>query len=444
MCKTGMPGKAIIGLAGLATCLMAGSVRAAEVAVAAAPGSLQQQLEIQQQQIHEQAEQLQLYHRALLQQQGQLDELKDLLENQADLVPARSQPAVYAIPAPDLSPYQNAAQSDSVQNAQGDESSSGTSLTDDQGDPDRPPEVPILSDKGGVLLRQGEIVIEPSFEYTNTQLAQTEIVGFAVLPAILIGSFGIEEVDRESITSTLTTRVGITDRLEGEVKVPGVYRKDRATDTSLSGGVSGDVDTNTLHGFGLGDIEAGLHYQINDGQENWPFFVGNLRYKSTTGLSPFDVDVDADGEPEELPTGTGFHAAEASVTIIKPTDPAVIFGNVGYTYNFERSISSVGDVDPGDVIKGSLGVGFALNEAISLSMAYDHNWVRPTEVDGNETGDSLQIGRMLFGGSYRLNDMISFNVTFGVGVTDDAPDITAGVRVPIRFNVDDLFMPSTE
>jgi len=36
-------------------------------------------------------------------------------------------------------------------------------------------------------------------------------------------------------------------------------------------------------------VEVGAHYQINHGQDGWPYFIGNLRYKSNTGKGPFEV-----------------------------------------------------------------------------------------------------------------------------------------------------------
>src|SRR3546814_3241619 len=61
--------------------------------------------------------------------------------------------------------------------------------------------------------------------------------------------------------------------------------------------------------------ELALHYQINSGLDDWPIFIGNLRYKSPSGEGPFDVDRDANGLESELATGSGFHGIEPSVTI---------------------------------------------------------------------------------------------------------------------------------
>jgi hypothetical protein len=50
-----------------------------------------------------------------------------------------------------------------------------------------------------------------------------------------------------------------------------------------------------------------------------------------------------------------------------------------------------------------------------------------------DTNSSFHIGRMLFGGSYRLSDLTTINLNFAVGVTEQAPDIQTELRVPITF-----------
>lgn len=164
-----------------------------------------------------------------------------------------------------------------------------------------------------------------------------------------------------------------------------------------------------------------------------PFFVANLRAKSNTGTSPFDVDTDASGNPTELPTGTGFWSVQPSITAIMPSDPAVIFANINYTWNINRDVDGFGDIEPGDMFGGSLGIGFALNEKLSISMAYDHVYVLETTQNGVDTNSSFHVGRMLFGGSYRFSDRAAVNLNFAVGVTEQSPDIQTELRVPITF-----------
>ncbi|MBT2134460.1 hypothetical protein KK137_08960 [Croceibacterium sp. LX-88] len=59
----------------------------------------------------------------------------------------------------------------------------------------------------------------------------------------------------------------------------------------------------------------------------------------------------------------------------------------------------------------------------------------PTVGDPIETRTrDLQIGRFLFGVSYRLNERTMINWTVEMGVTDDASDLRTSLRIPFNFN----------
>jgi hypothetical protein len=298
------------------------------------------------------------------------------------------------------------------------------------------PELAAAPEQGGVLLPRGTAVVEPSIEFSLSQVNRVEVAGFTVLPAILIGSFEVSEAERKSVTSAVTLRYGVTDRLEIEGRVPFVYRDDRQTARPI-GESSTEAETTSVDGAGLGDVELAAHYQINDGGSGWPYLVGNLRVKSTTGVDPFEVSRDDNGIETELPTGTGFWGIQPSLTAIWPSDPAVFYANLGYTWNLERDVGGqFGEIDPGDVYQVNAGVGLALNERASISLGYDHQVITETIQNGQEVEDGLvHVGRLLLGSSYRFSDRVSLNFQLGVGVTEEAPDMTATVRVPITFDL---------
>ena len=301
-----------------------------------------------------------------------------------------------------------------------------------------PPEVSVISERGGVLTPRGTFVLEPSLEYTKASSNRLNFRGISIVEGFLIGAIDAVDADRDSVTAALSARYGITDRLEVELKVPYLRRDDRVETTTGAGTVENNITSS-----GLGDIEAAAHYQINDGANGWPFFVANLRYKSNTGDGPFDVTRDGSGIPTELATGSGFHSVEPSITALYPTDPAVLFANVSYLYTLEDSVDTtvgaqfIEDVDPGDSVGFSFGVGFALNEELSLSLGYQHDFVFETETEiqglGTDKSDEFSVGSFLVGGSFRVNDRVGINLTTQFGATDDAPDVQVVLRVPIRF-----------
>jgi hypothetical protein len=305
------------------------------------------------------------------------------------------------------------------------------------------PEVQAIPELGGVLTPKGTLVLEPSIQYSHSQVNRFTFVGVEILDTFLIGLLEAQDADRDLYQAAVTARYGITDRLEVELKLPYIYRDDRIS--FIIPQVDPDAQlTQDVDGDGIGDIEFGLHYQINSGLEDWPIFIGNLRYKSTTGKGPFDVDRGANGLETELATGSGFHAIEPSVTILYPNDPVVFFGNFGYLFHLPDDVDktfndqTIGEVDPGDAFRMSLGMAYSINERSSFTLGYKHDFIgeTTTEVNGVElSSSSLSVGSLLLGYSYQINDYTSANLNFELGVTDDAPDVLMTLRVPFVLDL---------
>ena len=404
----------------------------------AKPSASLQQLQVL---IEQHRKQIEAQERAIADQRRRLQ----ALENQifaADQMP-HAQPAVYQ-PLSGLSGSapQGNGQYVAQEGTAGTAQSTGTDQLAAADDKTRAPEVVVLSERGGVLTPKGMLVIEPTVDYSKSTSNRLNFRGISIVDGFLIGVIEASDADRDTITSQITGRFGVTNRLEVEVSIPHVYRSDRTT--SLVGGSGGSTVTNSTSGDGLGDIEVAAHYQINNGTNDWPFFIANLRYKSTTGTGPFDISRDGSGIPTELATGSGFHGIEPSLTMIYPTDPAVLFANIGYLVNLPSNVDTtvgsalIGDVDPGDSIGVSFGVGFAMNEKLSLNLGYQHDFVLETTTETNGVdvkSETLSVGSFLFGGSYRLTDAVALNLTVQIGATQDAPDSRIIFRVPVRFNV---------
>lgn len=308
------------------------------------------------------------------------------------------------------------------------------------------PQVQAIPELGGVLTPKGHWIVEPSLQYSNSQVNRLTFLGVEIIESFLIGILEAQDVDRDLYSAAVTARYGLTNRLELEGKLPYVWRDDsfRATIPDVTNGAEINRD---LSGDGLGDIELSVHYQMNRGAGGWPFLVGNLRYKSATGDGPFDVARDADGIETELATGSGFHAVEPSITALFPTDPAVLFGNLGYLFALEedvdRSFTSSGNdpqtvqtFDPGDAVRMSFGMAYAMNAAASFTLGYKHDFIQKTETVINDvtlSSASLDVGALLLGFSYRLNERANMNVNLELGMTADAPDVSMTLRTPFAF-----------
>lgn len=299
---------------------------------------------------------------------------------------------------------------------------------------EKPPEIATVIEEGGVLLQKGTMVVTPAVEYTHSSATRVSIEGFSIIPAVNIGLFDISRVSRSTLTPSVSVRYGITNRFEIEGKIPYVYRQDD-TSTRPIGVANAPETLTTVDGSGLGDIEIGAHYQINNGEKGWPFFIANLRVKSATGTSPFEVPVVA-GVQTELPTGSGFYAIQPSVTMIYPSDPVVYYSNFGYLYNMPERFPIYGKIEPGAGISGSFGMSMSINEKASFSVGYGHTTVLKTIQNGGTIPNSpvLQVGTLDFGYSYNLRPKTNLNFTVSAGITEDAPDVRLIFRVPMTFD----------
>ncbi|MFO0389532.1 MAG: transporter [Alphaproteobacteria bacterium] len=307
--------------------------------------------------------------------------------------------------------------------------------TDRKQSTEKPPEIAAVIEEGGVLLQKGKLVVTPAVEYTHSTSTRVSISGFSIIPALNIGAFDISKVKRDILSPSVGLRYGVTNRFEVDARVPYVYRSD-ATSTRQLGVPNPPETLTTVDGADLGDIEVGAHYQINDGQDGWPYFVGNMRFKTITGTGPFEVPV-VNGVQTELPTGSGFYAFQPSVTAIFPSDPLVYYSNVGYLHSLGRSFPTYGKVEPGDSISASFGSSLSLNEKSSISLGYSHSTVLKTKINDANIANStiLQVGSLDLGYSYLLNDTTNLNFTLSAGLTDDAPDIRLIFRTPMTFDI---------
>lgn len=326
----------------------------------------------------------------------------------------------------------------------------------------RPPEVAQIFDQPGVLTPKGSFVLEPALQFGYSSSNRVALVGYTIIPAILVGLIDVRQVKTTTGTVALTGRYGLTNRLEVEARVPYVYTSSDTVSREIFTGSAVDKVFNAS-GDGIGDVEATARLQLNQGGPDKPFYVGWLRYKSSTGKDPFEVVTDCvtrcvanatgTGLPLELPTGSGFKAIQPGVTWLYPSDPVVFFGSFSYLHNFKRSNvfrtvltgapeefpqtvgEPIGDVEAGDIWGFNVGMGLALNEKAAISIGYDTSFVGKTQQNGEDAPGAVRVtlGTLLLGASYRFNDDYSLNIALGVGVTRDTPDVTLTARVPITF-----------
>lgn len=320
-------------------------------------------------------------------------------------------------------------------------------------DVDRPIELAVLDSTGSVVTRRGQLLFEGQIDYTRADRNRAVFRGIELIESVLVGVFDINESRQDIITASASLRYGLTDRLEVGVRVPGIYRSDTSILAPIPGSTPDDnaatID-NSVKGRGIGDVELTARYQIIDGGSASPYVIANLQGVIPTGKDAFSIARDELGRASSAATGGGFYAVAPSLTAILPSDPVVLFGTLGYTFNFARDVDTrippilIDYVDPGDSISASAGIGIAFNQRTTLNLGYAHSWAfgtrtrtrliepSPSWPGTRETvSRDLQIGRLLLGVTYRVSDRTSINWSVEVGSTEDAADIRTSLRIPV-------------
>lgn len=319
---------------------------------------------------------------------------------------------------------------------------------------DQPPRIAQIFDEPSALTPPGKVVVEPSLQMAYSSSDRVALVGYTIIPALLIGLIDVREVKTTTLTGTVAVRYGLARRWELEARVPYVYSTSDTVSREIFTGTATD-NAFSSHGHGVGDVELTARYQISAGGVDKPFTIGWLRLKTRTGKDPFEVTTDCvtrcvsnttgTGLPLQQPTGSGFYALQPGLTWLYPTDPAVFFGSISYLHNFERKDVSLnlvdgsqqflGNVKAGDIIGFNFGMGLALNEKASFSIGYDQSIIGPTKQNGERVPGSVRtiLGTLLVGYSYRISPKMTLNLSVGAGLTRDTPDLTVTLRLPIQF-----------
>lgn len=310
-----------------------------------------------------------------------------------------------------------------------------------------------LSTTGGVLTPKGQVQISPTLGFDYTSQNQLGVNGFQIIPGITFGNVFVNRVEQNVVTAGATIRVGVTDRLELNARIPYVYNSTSTTSLIPVGANATQLSTGATNN-NIGDVQVGASYQLNAGLEGWPIFIANATFKTVTGTSPYEVPIFTINDPNgqflrgiarRAPTGTGFYSIAPSLTVIYPTAPGTLFANLLYTNTLSRRVSLRStdggpsiplDLTPGQSVGLTLGVGFALNDRASLSLSYQQQYVFSSEQNGQDIrGSSYSFGSFNFGIGYELSERTRINANIGIGVGPNTPAARILVEIPYRFSL---------
>jgi hypothetical protein len=121
------------------------------------------------------------------------------------------------------------------------------------------------------------------------------------------------------------------------------------------------------------------------------------------------------------------------LAFVKSLDPVVVFWGLDYTHQFERD--GLGQrVQPGETFGYNLGLGFAVNEDVSLSAQVGGAYQTETRLGGivaDGTSREPVTLRLGLTNRWSSNTYLEPSVTFGLN--DDAADVGLGLSITRRF-----------
>lgn len=268
------------------------------------------------------------------------------------------------------------------------------------------------------LIKKGEISSYYDIDYTyyrDTQLDMEMAEG-------QLYQLRVQENATHSMTNTFTVQYGVMDNLTFTASLPLVAKTDLLKDTSTAG---------------LGDISLGARWEpfpLKQGRLPLILF-GNLSTK--TGDSPYEINATSD-----LATGKGYYSAGVGASTRKYIDPVVLFASVSANYGFKetglnqrRGSRFIEEFEPG--ISGGFAFGFAysFNYDVSMTMSYQQSFNTGSEFTyssgesyspADQTSSTLAISL-----GVRVSPETIVNGTVGLGLTEDAPDVSLGLSFPL-------------
>jgi len=269
-----------------------------------------------------------------------------------------------------------------------------------------------LVEQGALLLPTGRAEFTPRFNYTRRTGDFPVFVDAAGTQLL-----GEREVRRNEFDFFAGLQVGLPFDSQLELSLP--YN---LVDQSIVDRVGGsEVRERSDTGYGLGDFSVGLAKTVLREERWWPDVILRVNWDTGTGERD-NNDVVLDG---------GFQDIRGSVSLTKRQDPLVFVGGAFYETVFEED-----DIDPGDRFGFSIGTFLAASPTTSLSVVLNQSFIDEFEVGGQKIDGSDRVESILsFGAGAILGPNVLLSAAVGVGLTDDSPDYSVSISLPIRFSI---------
>jgi small nuclear ribonucleoprotein (snRNP)-like protein len=268
------------------------------------------------------------------------------------------------------------------------------------GEKEAEPPLNFLKDST-VLLKDGNTDIDLSFRYKRQRNSYA-----------MFGAPTLENANTTArmLEAALSIRRGFGNGLEGWIRLPYSY-----TEVENVSGNDYVMNDNKLK---MSDIQFGVQYLLAPEKQGVPSISLSFKASAPTGSRNYYA------APNDWlnfsSNGSGHWMLSPGIDFVKTIDPVVFFGGISYEHFMSSTID--GHIyEPGKGVSTYAGVGFALNDRVSLStrlrlayydnMSYDHVKMQGSSYEPMDLG---------FSATYRTKDNLIVMPTVIFGLNSDA------------------------
>ncbi|WP_447971913.1 transporter [Nitrospira sp. M1] len=243
-----------------------------------------------------------------------------------------------------------------------------------------------------IVFGQGELLLEFSSLYSSNE---SQLVNL--------------ELKARTWDNAINLQYGLLDGLQFGLQVPVLVNALQETNDLVGMTSIRDEDR------GFGDVSGDLRYQLLGERRGQPDVILDVNVKSKTGGQTL--------------RGSGHWNVGGGLTLVKTLDPAVVFARLGYTETVKRN-----GFNPGNIIEYRFGVGFSLNDRVSLNAQLSGAFLGRSRQRGTQIlRSSREVASLLLATTILLDRHFSIEPVIGAGLTDESNDFTFGLRFPYRF-----------
>jgi hypothetical protein len=277
-------------------------------------------------------------------------------------------------------------------------------------------------DKQYSLIRRGKTQF--TYDLNYSYIGQEKIVTDFTTSGLTL--FDIENVNSHIITNTFSADYGVRDNLTANLTLPVITKH---AETRGHSGVSNSI----------GDIVLGARFQPFEARRDAPGFTLTSNLRLPSGRSPFKT-IAGSGEA----TGSGVTALSLGLNVNRIVDPVALFGSLNVTASAPaKDLNQINGtrvltrVQPGMSVGFGLGFAYALSYGITTTVSFQEAVSAGAKLrfeDGLNVKTSTQTSGMLnMGLGYRVSPKTTLNFSVGIGLTNDSPNLSMGLNLPLAF-----------